>query len=53
MPPVSKRQARFMRAVVEGDVKVKGLSREEAREYVEGYPVKDLPEKASKRKGKK
>ncbi len=52
MPPKSKAQARFMRAVASGEVKKPGLSRAKAREYVEGYPTKKLPArvKAKKRK---
>lgn len=47
-PPVSKKQARFMRAVASGDVhdKPQGLSRREAEEYVEGHPTNSLPERA-------
>ena len=51
MPPKSKKQARFMRAVASGQVKKKGLSRSEAKEYVSGYPTKDLPEKKGKKRG--
>ena len=50
MPPKSKAQARFMRAVAQGDIKKKGLSRKEAREYIEGHPVKHLPERKRKRR---
>lgn len=49
MPPKSRAQARFMRAVASGAVKAPGLSRKEAREFVEGHPTKALPEKAKKR----
>lgn len=48
-PPKSKAQARFLRAVASGDAKAKGLSKKEAREYVEGYETKDLPERAKKK----
>lgn len=48
MPPVSKAQARFMRAAASGDVKAPGLSKEEASEYVSGYKTKNLPERAGK-----
>lgn len=48
MPPVSKAQARFMRAAASGDVKAPGLSREEASEYVSGHSTKGLPERAGK-----
>ena len=44
MTPKSKAQARFMRAVASGDIKKKGLSKAEAKEYVEGHPTKKLPE---------
>lgn len=46
MPPVSQKQAKFMRAVAAGDVKKKGLSRKEAHEYVKGHSTKDLPERS-------
>jgi hypothetical protein len=51
MPPKSKQQARFMRAVASGKAKAPGLSKAEAKEYVSGHPTKGLPEKA--KKGKK
>lgn len=44
MPPKSKAQARFMRAVASGDAKALGLSKAEATEYVSGQPTKNLPE---------
>lgn len=46
MPPVSKAQARFMRAAAAGDVKSPGLSKAEAQEYVSGHSTKNLPERA-------
>jgi hypothetical protein len=49
MPPKSKAQARFMRAVASGDIKRKGLSKRQAAEYVEGHPTKNLPAKVRKR----
>lgn len=52
MPPKSKAQARFMRAIASGETSAPGLSREEAQEYVSGYPTKDLPERVSKKKKK-
>ena len=52
MPPKSKAQARFMRAVAAGDAKAPGLSKAEAREYVEGHPTKRLPEHAKGKEGK-
>ena len=48
MPPVSKAQARFMRAVASGDAKAPGLSKSEAKEYVSGQSTKGLPERAGK-----
>jgi hypothetical protein len=55
MPPKSKRQARFMRAVASGKVrkKAKGLTKKEAQEFVSGHPTKGLPETARKKKKKK
>lgn len=53
MPPKSKAQARFLRAVAAGRVKAKGLSREEAEEYVGGYSTQGLPEHVKKKKAKK
>jgi hypothetical protein len=52
MPPKSKAQARFMRAVASGSVRKKGLSKAKAKEYVSGYSTKSLPAKARKRKRK-
>ena len=48
MPPVSKAQARFMRAVASGDAKAPGLSKGEASEYVAGHSTRNLPERAGK-----
>ena len=48
MPPKSKKQAAWFRAVAAGDIKKKGLSRKAAQEYVEGHPTKKLPEKKKK-----
>ena len=45
MPPKSKAQSRFMRAVASGDIKKKGLSKKEAQEYVEGHKTKHLPKR--------
>lgn len=39
-----------MRAVASGRLKKKGLSREEAEEYVEGHPTKKLPERKKKKR---
>jgi hypothetical protein len=52
MPPKSKAQARFMRAVAAGKIKRSGLSKKEAEEYVEGHPTKHLPEKKKTKKKK-
>ena len=53
MPPKSKAQARFMRAVASGSVKKKGLSRAQAKEYVSGHSTKGLPDKKSKKSAHK
>ena len=55
MPPASKKQARFMRAVASGNARKKpsGLSRAEASEFVSGYSTKGLPEKKGKGSTKK
>ena len=50
MPPKSKAQSRFMRAVASGDIKKKGLSRKTAQEYVEGHKTSSLPERKRKKK---
>lgn len=50
MPPKSKAQARWLRAVASGDIKKKGLTKAEAKEYVEGHPTKSLPERKRKKK---
>lgn len=50
MPPVSKSQSRYMRAVAHGDIKNPSLSPKQAEEYVSGYPTKDLPEKTGEKK---
>ena len=49
MPPKSKAQARFMRAVASGEAKAPGLSKKQAQEYVAGTPTKRLPERVKKR----
>lgn len=46
MPAVSKRQARFFRAVASGKAKASGMSKERALEMVKGHPTKDLPEQS-------
>lgn len=45
MPAKSKAQMRFMGAVAGGKKKVKGLSREKAKEFIRGQKMKDLPRK--------
>ena len=45
MPPRSRKQAAFMRAVASGSIKKKGLTKKEAKEYVEGHSTKHLPRK--------
>ena len=50
MPPKSKKQARLMRAAAAGKVKLPGMSRAKASEYVRGYPTKQLPLRAKKKK---
>ena len=53
MPPTSQRQARLLRAAASGSVKLPGMSKRQAAEYVSDQP-KGLPEKAKKsgRRGK-
>jgi len=48
LPPRSKKQAAWFRAIASGDIKKKGLSKKEAGEYVKGHPIRDLPEKKKK-----
>lgn len=48
MPPRSKQQAKFMRAVASGDIEKPGLSKAKALEFVSGYPTKKLPKKIKK-----
>ena len=50
MPVKSKAQYRFMKAVESGDLKKKGLSKQEAAEFTKGQSPKSLPEKAKKKK---
>ena len=50
MPPRSQSQARFMRAVASGAIKVPGLSKKEAEEYVKGHATKGLPEHVKEHK---
>lgn len=53
MPPKSKAQAKFMRAVAGGYIKKKGLSKKEAKEFVSGHKTKSLPKKVKKKTTKK
>lgn len=48
MPATSKAQARFMGLVASGAKKVKGLSKDKAKEFLHGVKVKALPEKKKK-----
>jgi hypothetical protein len=50
MPAKSKAQARYMGVVAGGKKKVKGLSPEKAKEFLEGVKVSNLPEKAKPKK---
>lgn len=50
MPAKSKAQAAFMGAIAGGKKKVKGLSPEKAKEFLEGVSVSKLPEKAKPKK---
>ena len=49
MPAKSKAQARFMGAVAGGAKKVKGLSKEKAKEFIKGQKMKGLPNKVKKK----
>lgn len=50
MPATSRKQAAFMRAVASGSIKKKGLSKAEARKFVEHVPTKNLPLRAKKKR---
>lgn len=50
MPAKSKQQFKFMKAVEEGKIHPKGLSKEEAKEFTQGVKPSTLPEKAKKKK---
>ena len=50
MPTKSKAQARFMGMVASGKKKVKGLSKEKAKEFTRGQKLKKLPEHKTKKK---
>lgn len=45
MPTKSKAQYKFMKSVENGSIKVKGLSKKEAKEFTEGQNPKNLPHK--------
>lgn len=49
-PAMSQAQARFMGAVAGGKIKKKGLSRDTAKEFVRGVHVKELPERAGRKR---
>ena len=49
MPVKSKAQAKFMGIIASGKKKVKGLSKEKAKEFLKGVKVKKLPKKAKKK----
>lgn len=46
MPAKSKAQYRLMQAVAQGDVKLPGLTKEKAAEFVAGQSPRGLPERA-------
>jgi hypothetical protein len=50
MPPRSKAQARFMRAVASGSIKKPGLSQAQAEEFVQGAPTSKLPPRVKAKK---
>lgn len=45
MPVKSKAQAGFMGAIVGGQLRKKGLSKEKAKEFLRGVNIKKLPKK--------
>lgn len=49
VPAKSAAQYRFMKAVESGDIKKKGLSKEEAKHFTQGVKPSTLPEKAKKK----
>lgn len=49
MPAKSKSQFRFMAAVASGNIKVKGLSRAKAQEFVSTSHYKSLPKHTKKK----
>lgn len=51
MPPVSKRQAAFFRAIAAGRARKRtGLSKAMALEMVKGHPTRGLPQRKRKRR---
>ena len=50
MPVKSRHQAKFMGVVASGKKKVKGLSKEKAKEFLRGVKVKKLPAKKKKKR---
>lgn len=50
MPVKSEAQRRFMEGVAHGDIKKKGLSKEEAKEFLSHKPSKPLPQRVKKKK---
>jgi hypothetical protein len=53
MPPKSKRQARFLRAVAAGRARKKGgPTKAQAREMVSGHKTKHLPERKRRKRRK-
>lgn len=53
MPSVSKQQFKFMKGIESGSIKVKGLSKKEAKEFTEGNKGKYAFSKLKERIGKK
>lgn len=53
MPAKSKKQYRFFKAIEEGDLKKKGVTKKIAEEFTKGVKPSTLPEKAKPKKGKK
>jgi hypothetical protein len=50
MPVKSKAQAGFMGRIASGKIKKKGLSKEQAKEYLRGVKVKKLPKRVVTKK---
>lgn len=53
MPAKSKAQFRFMRLVASGKKRVKGLSKEKAKEWLRGVNYKSLPNRVKSSKKRK